>query len=412
MLMKTLAPSNASWRSFAVGLLALFFVLTHFALHFHCRGSVALTCRSVAIIGAIGLLGLLLGRQEQVMTVPSRAQYFDWSMHYFRAFAIVCIVVLHCMHGFGYLRYAEAFLSGSSMFFLFISGYLCQYLDMRRKTVTCEYYLKKLRNVILPYIAWSSITVAIVCLFPCERFGVVPLNFIGWFYVPDILLFGRAQLQYWYIPFVSVLFAVSPFLLRLSTERLCILTLSLMSVAIVFPRRGYFFSLSWPEIFYLFSFFTWSYVLGFLYCRIKDRVDSLIRRWLFIPFFFGVAVGVWLLRPETLGLTVAHIDLARSFQKFCFVLTALGVLSFLKDRRIKILDLIARYSFSLFFVHVVFIQDYVDLCAWTCRIFAFGDTLGHLAVIAAMLVYLADIFLLVLCLKRVSGRYSRMFIGS
>ena len=101
-------------------------------------------------------------------------------------------------------------------------------LDMRRKTVVCEYYLKKLCNVILPYIAWSSITVAIVCLFPCERFGVVPLNFIG----------------------------------------------------------------------------------------------------------------------------------------------------------------------------------------WTCRIFAFGDALGHLVVIAAMLVYLADIFLLVLCLKRVSGRYSRMFMES
>ena len=66
--MKTLAPSNASLRSFAVGLLALFFVLTHFALHFHCRGSVALTCRSVAIIGAIGLLGLLLGRQEHIFT--------------------------------------------------------------------------------------------------------------------------------------------------------------------------------------------------------------------------------------------------------------------------------------------------------------------------------------------------------
>ena len=35
-----------------------------------------------------------------------------------------------------------------------------------------------------------------------------------------------------------------------------------------------------------------------------------------------------------------------------------------------------------------------------------------LVVIAAMLVYLADIFLLVLCLKWVSGRYSRMFMGS
>ena len=64
--MKTLAPSNASWRSFAVGLLAMFFVLTQFALHFHCRGDalchLAVIAAMLIYLADIFLLVLCLKR--------------------------------------------------------------------------------------------------------------------------------------------------------------------------------------------------------------------------------------------------------------------------------------------------------------------------------------------------------------
>lgn len=73
---------------------------------------------------------------------------FDWGMHYFRGFAICAIVINHMAYYLGHESFQWAWLKNGTIFFLFISGYLCQFLDSRRRSSPMEYYSKKLKNVI------------------------------------------------------------------------------------------------------------------------------------------------------------------------------------------------------------------------------------------------------------------------
>ena len=98
---------------------------------------------------------------------------FDWGMHYFWAFAILCIAVEHFLCLTGYLHWSKFWFQTGTVYFLFISGYLCQYLHNRRPDSSWNYYRKKLVNVITPYFVWSALTMLIVYFYGYSRPGVI-----------------------------------------------------------------------------------------------------------------------------------------------------------------------------------------------------------------------------------------------
>ncbi|MFQ8736807.1 MAG: acyltransferase family protein [Bilophila wadsworthia] len=162
-------------------------------------------------------------------------QGFDLAMHYFRAFAIFSVISVHMwivppLEGHESMSRFLDMLRGvlfhsSTLYFVFISGYLFHFLAQRKFDLR-TYYRKKLLNVIVPYVIlsvfftgyaffWYSYTGEV------PRFTKLATGCREFF---QALLYGDVVLTYWYIPFIATIFLVA-LLLRLSEERFALLTL-------------------------------------------------------------------------------------------------------------------------------------------------------------------------------------------
>lgn len=368
------------------------------------RGQIGLGCRTF-LSGAFMCAALLLWVIEywQTSKAPDKIgrlgkkKGFDWGMHYFRAFAILSIMGCHYAAVFGYMKLVNVALTSCTIFFLFISGYLCQYIDTRRREAPIAYYRKKITNVICPFLIFSLLFAYLKGTF-CFN-----LDFVAY------VLQGCAQGQYWYIPFVSGLFLVSPLICRMGNRSLMLTLVVTFFFFLMFPFRPGGFALAWPHIFYLYTYFTFFYIVGFVYCRNRELIDTAIR-----PFWYLFAVGALFLllilwQPTLIGLKCAERGLVIGMQRFLVLICALLALKFLKDRRIRLLDKIADYSFTLYFIHF-------GLFAMTHPVHDF--LIAHLpapVLFSEFLVFCLYVLVMLfvsIIFKEVFGKYSRSFLGT
>jgi len=345
-------------------------------------------------------------------------------MHYLRAFAIVCILLEHLWWYIGLYEEARAYLHGSSIYFLFISGYLCQHLSSRRPSSAKTYYRRKIENVISPYLMWSLLTILFVWITGQTRIGVISPDKICWANLPRILLLGWAQGPYWYIPFVSGLFLISPLLTRIGDARMLHVFLIFFALAICIPIRP------WSEEFvpYVlrYSYFGWSFFLGFLYARFKRRIDPFLNLYVGPALVLGILLGLRLLQPDwfTFGYpsydfpepdSIAFIlggSLAQSLQKLFFLVPAVSLANHFSRKHIVVLDWLATYSFSLYFTHHFFVQDFVRLQKWLFTVLEPGPLVILPLQLGLSVLFIAFNLVLAMVLKKLFGRWSRRFIGA
>lgn len=283
-------------------------------------------------------------------------------MHYFRAFAILNIIAVHFLHEFGRGDIKDAWFQNSTVYFLLISGYLCEYLNSDLQKFSAKrYYVKKLQNVIAPYVFWSIVFLATL--------GALPIHF-------------------WYIPFISIVFLFSPVLLRLKNRALLIVTSIFAALFFIFPNRPMGLGSSFGEFLNLYAHFTVFYLLGMLYARFKDLrlkwVYPFAALFAFLSAFYPIAV-------------------VGSLQKLAFSILVLPLLALIPPR-LKVLDLIAKYSFALYFIHLAVLHALV--CFLPPRIIASPWSLS------LYIPYVA--FTLALCvgMKKLFARHSRLFLGA
>lgn len=366
------------------------------------RFGFSLKCLVVAgfVLAALGVLvEEIIDKRRQKQRVERKGQKagFDWGMHYFRAFAILVIMATHYSGVFGYYTLVHVALTASTIYFLFISGYLCQYIDQRHRNTPVEYYKKKVLNVICPFLLFSV-------LFGMLK-GLAGFN-LGFL---SQVLRGEVQGQYWYIPFVSFLFLASPAICRMGNAALLTTTAVSLFLFICFPFRPGGFPVAWPDTFYLYAYFTFFYVIGFFYCRFKESVDRIIRRYWHL-FFVGAVFLLFILwKPGMIGLKHSGYDLIVALQRFMVMVCVLVGLGFLKDKKIWILDVLAKYSFTLYFLHF-------GLFAMNHR--AHDLLIAHIPLptfLSETLVFALFVFLMLLgaiLFKTVFGKYSRSLMGS
>ena len=359
-----------------------------------------------------------------LIEMDAHKESFDWGMHYLRAFAIVCILLEHLWWYIGLYEEARAYLHGSSIYFLFISGYLCQHLSARRPSSAKTYYRRKIENIISPYLMWSLLTILFVWITGQTRIGVISPDKICWANLPRILLLGWAQGPYWYIPFVSGLFLVSPSLTRIGDARMLHVFLVSFALAVCIPIRP------WSEEFipYVlrYSYFGWSYFLGFLYARFKGRIDPFLNLYVGPALVLGILLGLRLQQPDWFIFGYPSYDspepdsiafilggsLAQSLQKLFFLVPAVALSNRLTRKRIPILDWLATYSFTLYFTHHFFVQDFVRLQNSLFTVLEPGP-IGILPIqLGLSALFIAFNLVLAMALKGLFGRWSRRFIGA
>lgn len=141
------------------------------------------------------------------------------SIHYFRGIAILIIVAGHC---YNLLvpkpdcfseRLLANWLNGGTALFVFISGFLFHHIYAKNFNYR-SFMVKKLKVVYLPYLILSVIILTYGLVSHDDKvlgfLGLSWLISLEW-YISVSILTGFSITAYWYIPFVMLVFLLSPF---------------------------------------------------------------------------------------------------------------------------------------------------------------------------------------------------------
>lgn len=294
----------------------------------------------------------------------------------FRGLAIILILMGHTMQigEIGSLQRLISFeiFAGGTALFVFIAGYLFQYLSY--KFDYKNYLTKKWQNVIIPYLI-TAIPGILACL-------LVPTIYKNPFDGMNIFLeigafitTGRVHnVPTWFIPMITIFFLLSWLLLFLEKKKVLYKLLPIFLLITIFVPRGdiepeWVIALDYPERYFEyikyvlmgFVHFFSCYVGGMYFSYNQEAVNKVwkIRHILIILMLLTSILDIY--------LTINHQITNGTVSKLLFTCI---LLSYLKqyDEKIKenkklnnILDVTAKYSFGLFFIHwyYVFLFNYL-----------------------------------------------------
>lgn len=279
----------------------------------------------------------------------------------FRGLAILLIVYSHAT-GFDVLSRNLAciiwneIVRDGTVLFVFISGFLFQHLSYKFEYK--NYLTKKVKNVIMPYL-WTSIPGIAFCLI-LHKGTYSDLN-------PFVQIFiyvttGMCNEPTWFIPMIVLFFISSPVLLSLEKKNLLYKFLPVFFIITILVTRVYYDfgqieNAGCRYIMQLFSllvsyihFFS-IYVFGMFCSANKDIIVKFYnkRQLLFSAALIVGAISVFL----NYNYNFINFSMAKIF----FTMLILGYLNkydtFILSHSYlnKPLDILAKYSFGLFFIH-------------------------------------------------------------
>lgn len=346
-----------------------------------------------------------------------QTQKYDMTFHYFRAFAIVCVMFTHLWHDPPFLEGFEAekrlvtalsdtLFHSSTIYFIFISGYLFEYVNRRKAFSIPAFYLSKVRNVLTPYLIISGLLLLTGTLM--DRWGAGVPAFINEGMpvtspadVLICLLYGTASLTpYWYIPFILSVFVISPVFFHMSNERLSRLLVPLSVLPLLVPRGLLFF-------FRNYCYFLPIFLLGIFFARNRERCMDFIVRHLrgivHIALFTSAVIFVNFYLDF-----IPNTETAYYVQKLAIGMCVILLLE-RRQQPSPLLDLLARYSFPLFFLHVI-VQHICDPALFAGLLPLCGGFLVPASLLVALLESVLCL-LLVRAVKKALGKRSRYVIG-
>jgi len=316
-------------------------------------------------------------------------------MTYFRGFAIIMIVMVHCITSFLNTKnpsypYLYSFFVHSTNIFLFISGFLFEYLQFKKYPYG-TFIKKKVNRLIVPYLFWA-LPVAIVLMLTKYKES-------GWEYLAYTMWTGlnHGNNAHWYITFIFMVFLIFPPLRKtISSGKVLFGILMPVFLFLSFisgrAHAGWFYGQL--NFFPLIGFF----FLGMCFARYREVLVHRIYKydWLIlilgyvICFFQGFAnLGNGDPFEDTIfnlfhGIIIINYG---ALNKICFSIGFL-LLFFrigFKTSKIQLLEKLAHYSFAIYFVHL-YVIDGVD---FILKRFGLQQNGGMLFFLTASLVVLS-----------------------
>ena len=350
----------------------------------------------------------------------------------FRGLAILLIVAGHTMQfgSIGSLTHKlsmEVFAGGTALF-IFISGFLFQHLSYKYEFK--NYMKKKWTNVILPYL-YTAIPGILFCFALPLKYGNSFDGLNPLLQIPMMLSVGRVHnTPAWFIPMIILFFLCSQGLLYLEKKNILYKLLPLMFLITIFmPRHDVDYNsvlgLSYMEkyleymyyvIFGFIHFFS-MYVFGMFCSKYKEIIDNFYNtRWLYwilmvltagINIYLGNNFGISNGTVSKIFLTILMLAYLKHYDEWLISHTKLN----------KALDIIAKYSFGIFFIHwyVFFVYNVIFgmpnvlpiSCCWIC---ALGLVTIRFVVVSSMSMLLLY-WVKILILKIKPETNTRTFIG-
>ena len=301
-----------------------------------------------------------------VTSSKEKLHYID----YLRALAIILIVAGHTMiwgkTGHSIQRTNAYFLEGATLLFVFIAGFLFQYLAYKFNYK--KYLITKFKNVIMPY--WiTMLPIALYFAFTCNDTKNFLFDYSPSIRFFSVMLWGQTiNISMWFIPMITIFYIVSPLILKLKKNKVLWYSVLFCTIytTITVKRSGLglgngeisLLEWHWKHILLCskrFLYFLPIYTLGMDICEIFEHSKNLIEKninkiiyislicWLYFYIYF-----VHLTRTAQSASNLGRIALTSLLLCLLYKFRTQ-----IKNNRIldKVLKFIADYSFGIFFIH-------------------------------------------------------------
>lgn len=213
-----------------------------------------------------------LGVEDQALGEGGTRRRYMTSIHLTRAVGILLIVATHCWPGIPWSAWVEdrilpLFFRSSTVFLVFISGFMFKYVALSGELSLGQYMVQRLPRILIPYIV-VSLPILAVILFVHQRSDVWPwvYRMPPWEQVVVFLVTGKHISYLWYLPALTILILLSGVFGWIDRNNLYWLFVpSLAIVATILGRDGFY------GIYSILSktlFITPSYLLGMYFCNI------------------------------------------------------------------------------------------------------------------------------------------------
>lgn len=334
------------------------------------------------------------------------------SINYFRGISIIFIVFGHCYFladfthnsilGFTLFN----LIKGGTSFFVFISGFLFHHIFYKKFNFK-GFIIKKTKYVLFPYLILSTIPIV---------YSLLNKEALSIFSILRHYLTGEGQnfIGYWYIPFIIIVFIMSPLFVRFIKLKLKtqLLIAFFLLVCSVFMHRG-----TNQHIFSIFQnvlFFTPIYLFGIISSEKKDFIYSKMKGEEFYILSIVLILAIFQAKIGEFGnyhkapFTFRGIDLM-IIQKILLCLLFIVFLNRFENYKLRFFEIIATNSFGIFFTHGIIIwgigimKEKLD--------FSFTSNSFMIFFLVASLVFILSL-IATLFVKRIFPKYSRFLVGS
>jgi peptidoglycan/LPS O-acetylase OafA/YrhL len=335
-----------------------------------------------------------------VVGVHARGNLSDWSAH-------------ETAHDF-LSTFLDAREGNGTVMFIFIGGFLFQYLT-HQNFEFMKYLEKKFMYVILPYLL-ISIPIIAFRIYTHFSFGLPPrFNEHSVFYqLIYYMLTGLHLAPFWFISTIVLFYLSAPLFHLMDNRKAYYYVFPLMLLTSFFTYRSHYNAnpfLSYIHFFPIYYLGMWT---SFNKQKILESGNVILAS--LITFYMAITIGdltglmplrVRLSFEQILreGLVLFNVDLLKAVL-LCFILMIL--LYRYRQKSFPFLEILGEYSFGIFFVHCLFIYG-------TNRIWEsiFGPMEFSMV---GFMIYFAYILVVsivtVFFVKKITGRYSRILIGS
>ena len=293
----------------------------------------------------------------------------------------------------------EVFFHDSTIYFIFISGFLVKYLSSRYNT--SQYYTAKLKNVIFPYLFLS--TAYFFLKFLTSEIDSPVNEFFGYIFS------GKAQVSFWYIPFIFFIFLISPLLWKVSDKQLQTILPILIMLPFLGTRSGT--TLSLGQYAYFFPIYMLGVVCAVNYEGLRVRLEKCY--YLLIALMVISTCLLFLVSADELNYSFVNLyESLHYVQKMSVLFFLIVFFEKIEHRDMKVLNVLGEYSFALFFVHT-----FVDRILNQFILQRFHEVLDRsefliipISIIYTLVIICVSLLLCILINKSL-GKKSRYFIG-
>lgn len=326
-------------------------------------------------------------------------------IHNFRGVAIIYVVGAHILlnwtEGSVTHKILDVIMQNSTILFLFIAGYLFQHLSAKFEYK--DYLIKKFQNVICPYLILSAPVIVYRLIsqdingFTLEDhpdFGSWAL----WRQASYYLLHGAHLQQLWFIPMIALYYLIAPILLYMDRKPVLYWALVPLVILSYVVQRSVL-----SDTLVMAVHFLSVYVFGMFLSRYKDQ---------FLVFAQKYWIAITVL---PIALLVLNYFVSKPFydpvdytHKMLFCPFYLYWLWRLEKYVPKVVDVLAVYSFGIYFVHYFFVL----LLRGLYQLIFHKPIPGNLLIWTVCLVIVMALSIWTLQLaKRTLGNKSKFFVG-